>query len=57
MLLVPSMPEGTSRGIGSNQAPLRLDHLGETGASAPGHDGRPAGSLRPERQHRDRKAS
>ena len=35
MLLVPSMPEGTNRGIGSNQVPLRLEHLGETGASPP----------------------
>jgi len=54
-----SRPFWTSRAKGSRAThrPLCLEHLGGTCASIPGHDGRPVGSLRRERQYRDRKAS
>ena len=48
---------GRAEGPGATERPLRLEHLGGTSASVPGHDGRPVGSLRLERQYRDRKAS
>ena len=48
---------GRAEGSGATKRPLRLEHLEGTRASVPGHDGRPVGSLRLERQYRDRKAS
>ena len=57
ILRVPSIPDGAGQGIGSNRAPPALRAPGGTSASVPGHDGCPVGSLRLERQYRDRKAS
>ena len=48
---------GRAKGSGATERPLRFEHLGGTSASVPGHDGCPVGSLRLERQYRDRKAS
>ena len=48
---------GRAKESGATKRPLRREHLGGTCASVPGHDGRPVGSLRRERQYRDRKAS
>ena len=48
---------GRAKGSGATERPLRLEHLGGTSASVPGHDGRPVGSLHLERQYRDRRAS
>ena len=48
---------GRAKGPGATKRPLCREHLGGTRASVPGHDGRPVGSVRLERQYRDRRAS
>ena len=48
---------GRAKGSGVTKHPLRRERLGGTRAPVPGHDGCPVGSLRRERQHRDRQAS
>ena len=48
---------GRAKGPGAAKRPLCHEHLGGTCASVPGHDGRPVGSVRLERQYRDRRAS
>ena len=50
-----AMRREAGAGSGATERPLRLEHLGGTSASVPGHDGRPVGSLRLERQYRDRR--